>query len=110
MLSSLQTLEGNQTEQLANLDLILKWFTLRFFDTNPSMLNKALEYIRNLLQLLIDIEYTLHEYEAVSFVPYLVIKVRMAFAFFVVCNKQIYTLDVITDKVNYTHIYPRCNN
>ncbi|KAL4225289.1 Cytoskeleton associated protein 5 [Mactra antiquata] len=68
-------MDSAQTEQLANLDLILKWFTLRFFDTNPSMLNKSLEYLQNLFKLLIDIDYNLHEIEAVSFVPYLVIKV-----------------------------------
>ncbi|CAB4067589.1 CKAP5 [Lepeophtheirus salmonis] len=41
-----------------NLDLILKWFTLRFFETNPT-----------------EDSYVLHEIEATSFVPYLVNKV-----------------------------------
>jgi cytoskeleton-associated protein 5 len=68
-------MESAQNEQLANLDLILKWFTLRFFDTNPSMLNKGLEYLSQLFKLLIDIDYSLHEFEANSFIPYLVIKV-----------------------------------
>lgn len=75
--SLFQCLENTHNEQLANLDLILKWFTLRFFDTNPSMLNKALEYLQTLFQLLIDIDYSLHEFEANSFVPYLVIKVSL---------------------------------
>ena len=70
-----QCLESLRDEQVANLDLILKWFTLRFFDTNPSMLNKGLEYLTNLFKVLIDMDYNLHEYEATSFVPYLVIKV-----------------------------------
>lgn len=71
----LKSIDSAQNEQLANLDLILKWLTLRFFDTNPSMLNKALEYISALFRQLIDIDYSLHEIEASSFVPYLVIKV-----------------------------------
>ncbi|KAH3877159.1 hypothetical protein DPMN_001016, partial [Dreissena polymorpha] len=68
-------MESIQAEQLGNLDLILKWFTLRFFDTNPSMLNKGLEYLQKLFTTLIEIDYSLHEFEATSFVPYLVIKV-----------------------------------
>ncbi|XP_060608176.1 cytoskeleton-associated protein 5-A-like, partial [Ruditapes philippinarum] len=71
----IKCMESAQNEQLANLDLILKWFTLRFFDTNPSMLNKGLEYLSQLFKLLIDIDYSLHEFEANSFIPYLVIKV-----------------------------------
>jgi len=70
-----QCLESSREEQLGNLDLILKWFTLRFFDTNPSMLNKALEYMQQLFRLLSEADYQLHEYEATSFMPYLVIKV-----------------------------------
>lgn len=62
-------------ETVGNLDLILKWTTIRFFDTNPSMLNKALEYLRNLFTMLSEDDYHLHELEASSFIPYLVIKV-----------------------------------
>jgi cytoskeleton-associated protein 5 len=30
---------------VANLDLILKWITLRFFETNPSVLLRSLDYL-----------------------------------------------------------------
>lgn len=66
-----------QNEQVGNLDLILKWFTLRFFDTNPSMLNKGLEYLQGIFSVLSDIDYQLQDQEANSFIPYLVIKVSI---------------------------------
>ncbi|XP_022338484.2 cytoskeleton-associated protein 5-like [Crassostrea virginica] len=72
LIKSLDTLRD---ETVGNLDLILKWFTVRFLDTNPSMLNKALEYLRLVLTMLVDMDYSLHEYEATSFIPYLIIKV-----------------------------------
>ncbi|KAM5316415.1 cytoskeleton-associated protein 5 isoform 2-T3 [Glossophaga mutica] len=57
------------------LDLILKWLTLRFFDTNTSVLMKALEYLKLLFTLLSEEEYHLTENEASSFIPYLILKV-----------------------------------
>ena len=66
----------NETEAVkANLDLILKWFTLRFFDTNPSVLLKGLEYLQQLFTLLAEQDYHLSEFEASGFIPYLVLKV-----------------------------------
>ena len=62
-------------ETVGNLDLILKWMTIRFFDTNPSMLNKALEYLQKVFTVLSDEDYHLAEYEASAFIPYLIIKV-----------------------------------
>ena len=39
-------LADNDVEALiANLDLILKWMTLRFFETNPSVQIRGLEYL-----------------------------------------------------------------
>lgn len=70
-----QSLETLPDETVGNLDLILKWFTVRFLDTNPSMLNKALEYLRLVFSMLVEMDYSLHEYEASSFIPYLIIKV-----------------------------------
>ncbi|XP_040572755.1 cytoskeleton-associated protein 5 [Lepeophtheirus salmonis] len=58
-----------------NLDLILKWFTLRFFETNPSVLMKGLDYLKSVFKILAEDSYVLHEIEATSFVPYLVNKV-----------------------------------
>ncbi|XP_062581374.1 cytoskeleton-associated protein 5-A-like [Saccostrea cucullata] len=72
LIKSLDTLTD---ETVGNLDLLLKWFTVRFLDTNPSMLNKALEYLRKVFTMLVDMDYSLHEYEACSFIPYLIIKV-----------------------------------
>uniref|UniRef100_A0A915HHT2 TOG domain-containing protein n=1 Tax=Romanomermis culicivorax TaxID=13658 RepID=A0A915HHT2_ROMCU len=55
-------------------DLFLKWSTLRFFETNPSVLTKTLEYLQLLLQLMIDQRVELHDYEVASFLPYLLLK------------------------------------
>lgn len=68
-------LQDNSQALIANLDLILKWLTLRFFDTNPSVLLKGLEYLNSVFQILIDTKYHLLENEAASFIPYLVLKV-----------------------------------
>ncbi|XP_062856912.1 cytoskeleton-associated protein 5 isoform X2 [Trichomycterus rosablanca] len=57
------------------LDLILKWFTLRFFDTNTSVLMKAMEFLKLLFTMLSRDNYHLSEYEASSFIPYLILKV-----------------------------------
>lgn len=71
--------------QTANLDLILKWMTLRFFDTNPSVLLKGLEYLQTLFAILIDNRYNMLENEASSFLPYLILKVLIVH-FFVQTN------------------------
>lgn len=60
---------------MANLDLLLKWITLRFFETNPSVLLKSLEYLNEVFAALAEESYSLHDIEAVSFIPYLVNKV-----------------------------------
>ena len=62
---------------IANLDLILKWMTLRFFETNPSVNIKGLEYLTLLFTVLAECDdgYNLHEIEATSFIPYLVTKI-----------------------------------
>ncbi|XP_040836133.1 cytoskeleton-associated protein 5 isoform X2 [Ochotona curzoniae] len=68
-------LESEKEGVIGCLDLILKWFTLRFFDTNTSVLMKALEYLKLLFTLLSEEEYHLTENEASSFIPYLILKV-----------------------------------
>lgn len=65
----------NGSALMANLDLVLKWLTLRFFDTNPSVIMKSLEYLSLVFQFLMDSDYTMAEYEANCFIPYLVLKV-----------------------------------
>ena len=60
---------------VANADLILKYLTIRFFDTNTSMLIKCLDVTQNLVAVLDEEGYHLSEYEAVSFLPFLINKV-----------------------------------
>lgn len=62
---------------MSNLDLILKWLTLRFFDTNPSVLLKGLDYLQTVFNFLIENQYHMLENEAASFIPYLIIKVLL---------------------------------
>lgn len=92
----LQCMESLQEASICNLDLILKWLSLRFFDTNPSMLNKALEYLQNLFTMLSDIDYHLHDIEATSFIPYLVTKVKVYFT----CS-----ISIMSILPNFIHIY-----
>ncbi|CAG5054310.1 unnamed protein product [Parnassius apollo] len=70
-----EDLNENGPALMANLDLVLKWLTLRFFDTNPSVILKGLEYLSLVFQYLMDNDYTMAEYEANCFIPYLVLKV-----------------------------------
>ncbi|XP_064423215.1 cytoskeleton-associated protein 5 isoform X2 [Latimeria chalumnae] len=68
-------LESDKEGCISCLDLILKWFTLRFFDTNTSVLMKTLEYLKLLFGMLSRENYHLLDNEASSFIPYLVLKV-----------------------------------
>ncbi|XP_030056735.1 cytoskeleton-associated protein 5 isoform X2 [Microcaecilia unicolor] len=68
-------LESEKEGVISCLDLILKWVTLRFFDTNTSVLMKVLEYLKLLFTMLGQAEFRLSENEASSFIPYLVLKV-----------------------------------
>ncbi|KAJ8966867.1 hypothetical protein NQ314_003261 [Rhamnusium bicolor] len=70
-----EDLADNGQALISNLDLILKWLTLRFFDTNPSVLLKGLEYLHSVFNMLIETEYHMLENEASSFMPYLVQKI-----------------------------------
>jgi len=60
---------------VSNLDLILKWLILRFFDTNPSVLLKGLDYLQLVFNMLIEDQYHMLETEAASLIPCLIIKV-----------------------------------
>uniref|UniRef100_A0A8C7EZH4 Cytoskeleton associated protein 5 n=1 Tax=Oncorhynchus kisutch TaxID=8019 RepID=A0A8C7EZH4_ONCKI len=73
--SMIECLEEEHEATVACLDLVLKWYTLRFFDTNTSVLMKALEYLKLLFLSLSKHNYHLSEQEANSFIPYLVLKV-----------------------------------
>ncbi|XP_065333081.1 protein mini spindles isoform X1 [Cloeon dipterum] len=67
-------LSVNPQATVSNLDLILKWLTLRFFDTNPSVLLKGLEYLLTVFAMLAEDGYNMPEIEAASFIPYLILK------------------------------------
>ncbi|KAM4734479.1 cytoskeleton-associated protein 5 isoform 2-T2 [Anableps anableps] len=71
----IERLNSESEATISCLDLILKWFTLRFFDTNTTILMKVLEYLKLLFTMLNRENYHLTEYEANSFVPYLILKV-----------------------------------
>ncbi|XP_021935865.1 protein mini spindles isoform X2 [Zootermopsis nevadensis] len=70
-----EDLPNNESATVANLDLILKWLTLRFFDTNPSVLLKGLEYLQTVFTMLITEGYNMFDNEASSFIPYLILKI-----------------------------------
>lgn len=75
VIESLQEdLNDNIKSLICNLDLILKWISLRFYDTNPSVLLKGLDYLSVVLQFLIENEYDFTETEGSSFLPHLLIK------------------------------------
>lgn len=60
---------------ICNLDLVLKWLSLRFYDTNPSVLLKGLEYLNFVFQKLVEASYVLTEIEGTSFIPHLLTKI-----------------------------------
>lgn len=59
---------------LNNCDLILKWATFRFFDTNPQSLNKTLEVILSMLVEMEEKDCKLNDFDVTSFLPYLLMK------------------------------------
>ncbi|XP_060931884.1 cytoskeleton-associated protein 5 isoform X3 [Limanda limanda] len=71
----IERLDSESDATISCLDLILKWFTLRFFDTNTTVLMKVLEYLKLVFVMLKEEDYHLTEYEANSFIPYLILKV-----------------------------------
>ncbi|XP_031420118.1 cytoskeleton-associated protein 5 isoform X2 [Clupea harengus] len=71
----IEHMEDEREAVIGCLDLVLKWFTLRFFDTNTSVIMKALEFLKLLFTMLRREDYHLSDYEASSFIPYLILKV-----------------------------------
>ena len=68
-----KALEDCPEATVANLDLILRWLTLRFFETNPTVILKAIDYMQALFHMLATVRaYHLSEYEAYAFVPYFI--------------------------------------
>eukprot|EP01135_Chromosphaera_perkinsii_P011858 Nk52_evm1s2514 gene=Nk52_evmTU1s2514 len=62
-------------ELTCSLDVLLKYVTIRFFDTNPSVLLKILEFLESTFFLLSSSDYRLLDYEASILLPHLVTKV-----------------------------------
>ncbi|XP_053677299.1 protein mini spindles [Anopheles nili] len=71
----MEDLASNEEALICNLDLVMKWLSLRFYDTNPSVLLKGLEYLNQVFQRLVDRQYALVDIEGSSFVPHLLIKI-----------------------------------
>nr|XP_054761945.1 cytoskeleton-associated protein 5-like isoform X1 [Lytechinus pictus] len=70
-----QFVESNQNAIKSNLDVLLKWVSLRFFDTNTSVLVKVLEFLRSTFTMLSSMDYSLLDQRLNSFIPYLILKI-----------------------------------
>ncbi|XP_056135321.1 cytoskeleton-associated protein 5-like [Lampris incognitus] len=70
----MENLEAERDAVVACLDLVLKWFTLRFFDKNTTVLMKALDFLKILFLSLSKQDYCLSDMEANAFIPYLILK------------------------------------
>nr|GMD09039.1 Protein MOR1 [Ipomoea batatas] len=62
-------------EIIAILDIVLRWFVLRFCESNTSCLLKVLEFLPELFDMLKNEGYTMTEAEAAIFLPCLVEKI-----------------------------------
>lgn len=58
-------------------DLLLKYITIRFFDTNTTILLKVLEFLELLFKTMEEEAYLLSDYEASCFLPFLINKVSL---------------------------------
>ena len=65
----------NTTISISCCDLLLRWVTLKFFDTNTTVNMKCLEFLHTLFKQLLSRDYCMSDYECGAFLPYLVIKV-----------------------------------
>lgn len=54
---------------------MLKWLSLRFYDTNPSVLLRGLDYLNFVFQMLVENSYVLTDNEGSSFIPHLLTKI-----------------------------------
>ncbi|XP_039113731.1 protein MOR1 [Dioscorea cayenensis subsp. rotundata] len=69
-----KALPTNIKELIELLDVLLRWFVLRFCESNTTCLLKVLEFLPELVDTLKDEGYTLTESEAATFLPCLVEK------------------------------------
>lgn len=73
--SLIEDMDDDLRGLICNLDLVLKWLSLRFYDTNPSVLLKGLEYLNMVFQRLVEEAYVLTDIEGTSFIPHLLTKI-----------------------------------
>ena len=70
------------------MDLLLRWVTLRFFETNTTVNLKCLEFLQAAFKMLVqDGNYRMTDYEANAFLPYLVNKVHYKHMHMPVCGQ-----------------------
>ncbi len=66
-----KNVEELKEETKQNLDILLKWATLRLFDTNASTQTKTLSFLHRLFEMLDESDYRLTDYEASIIIPIL---------------------------------------
>jgi cytoskeleton-associated protein 5 len=71
-----RAIDDCQEATVTNLDLILRWLTLRFFETNPTVILKAIDYMAALFAMLQAKNCHLVDYEMNAFIPYFIGKVN----------------------------------
>ncbi|XP_073061679.1 LOW QUALITY PROTEIN: protein MOR1-like [Primulina eburnea] len=69
-----KALPSIKMEVIEVLDVLLKWFVMRFCESNTSCLLKVLEFLHELLDMLKNVGYTMTEAETAIFLPCLVEK------------------------------------
>ncbi|KAI1728792.1 HEAT repeat domain-containing protein [Ditylenchus destructor] len=69
-----ELLNSNPLPIVNNIDLLLKWSTLRFFDTNPAVLIKVLEFLNAVFAYMDANNESLYDSEMAAFLPYLLLK------------------------------------
>ena len=73
---ALETLSRAITEcpeaTVSNLDILLRWLSLRFFETNPTVMLKAIEFQLSLFNMLLERKVNLTDFEANGFIPYFI--------------------------------------
>lgn len=105
----LDDLPANSKALICNLDLVLKWVSLRFYDTNPSVLLKGLDYLHLVFDMLCENHYDLAEAEGSCFIPHLLIKVSWGkCVFYWCCTAPTANFHLISDWRPQRHCAQRC--
>lgn len=70
-----QSLTSEWKGTIDNFDVILRWYTIRFYDNNTTIHLKSFEYLHNLFRKVQQAGLNLSDYEALAFLPHLIIKI-----------------------------------